>query len=397
MPIPTPFHARTCAINESHEWRNWSGYLAAGIYEPSFEREYWAIRNAAALIDVSPLFKYDIQGPDALRLINKTVTQDMARCHVGQIKYSPWCDEAGKIIDDGTVWRLGEDHFRITAADANLRWLEDCGFGLNAEVTDRSAELAALAIQGPSSRRILSQVVEGIHLDELDFYHLAQGRIDNIDITVTRTGYTGDLGYELWVNPGNAVPLWDALTAAGGDYGLLPAGMATLDIARIEAGLLLIEVDYISAHKAITEGRKSSPYEAGLGWTVALDKGPFIGRSALKREAAENSKWALVGIEVDWPMLEKIFAAADLPPLVAGRASRESLPLYNENHRQVGQVTSSTFSPILKRYIGLATVETAYSKLEGELFMEVTVEFARKKVRAKVVKRPFFNHPRKKG
>jgi aminomethyltransferase len=191
--------------------------------------------------------------------------------------------------------------------------------------------------------------------------------------------------------------MWDVLTAAGRDFGLLPAGIVALDIARIEAGLLLIEVDYISTHTAITEARKSSPYEAGLGWTVALDKGTFIGRSALKREAAEESKWAFVGIEVDWPILEKLYAAADLPPLVAGRASRESLPLYNENHRQVGQVTSSAFSPILKRYIGLATVETAYSKLEGELFMEVTVEFARKKVRAKVVKTPFFSHPRKKG
>jgi aminomethyltransferase len=397
MPIPTPFHPRTSATNESHEWRNWSGYLAAGIYEPSFEREYWAIRNGAALIDVSPLFKYDIQGPDALRLINKTVTRDMARCNVGQIKYSPWCDEAGKIIDDGTVWRLGEDHFRVTAADPNLRWLEDCGFGLDAHVTDRSNELAALAIQGPRSRTILSQVINGINLKELTFYHLAQGRIDNFDVTVTRTGYTGDLGYELWVEPGNAVRMWDVLTAAGREFGLLPAGIVALDIARIEAGLLLIEVDYISTHRAITETRKSSPFEAGLGWTVALDKGAFIGRSALKREAAEKSKWAFVGIEVDWPVLEKIYAAADLPPLVAGRASREPLPLYNENHRQVGQVTSSTFSPILKRYIGLATVETEYSNLDVELFMEVTVEFARKKVRAKVVKTPFFNHPRKKG
>ena len=397
MPLPTPFHPRTSKLNESHEWRNWSGYLAAGTYEPTFEREYWAIRNGAALIDVSPLFKYDIQGPEALRLIDKTVTRDMAQCEVGQIKYTPWCDEAGKIIDDGTVWRLGEDHFRLTSADPNLRWLQDCGFGLEAVVTDRSADLAALAIQGPNARRILSLVATGLDLKRLAFYHLTRGQIQDIDVTVSRTGYTGDLGYELWVTPDDAVPLWDVLVAAGDGFGLLPAGMVALDIARIEAGFLLIEVDYVSSHVAITEVRKSSPFEAGLGWTVALDKGPFIGRPALHREAAEEARWRLVGIEVNWPSLERIFARADLPPTVAGRASRESLPLYNQNDRQVGQVTSSAFSPLLKRYIGLATIETPFSKLGSELHMEVTVEFARKKVKAKVVKTPFFNPPRKKS
>ena len=395
MPVPTPFHPRTSKLNESHEWRNWSGYLAAGTYEPTFEREYWAIRNGAALIDVSPLFKYDIRGPEALRLIDKTVTRDMAECEVGQIKYTPWCDEAGKIIDDGTVWRLGEDHFRLTAADPNLRWLQDCGFGLEAVVTDRSADLAALAIQGPNARRILSLVARGLDLKRLAFYHQARGQIQDIDVTVSRTGYTGDLGYELWVAPDDAVPLWDLLVAAGDGYGLLPVGMVALDIARIEAGLLLIEVDYVSSHVAITEAKKSSPFEAGIGWTVALGKGPFIGRAALQREEADGARWALVGIEVDWPSLERIFSRAELPPTVAGRASRGSLPLYNQNDRQVGQVTSSAFSPLLKRYIGLATIETPFSKLGSELRMEVTVEFARKKVKAKVVKKPFYNPPRK--
>ena len=397
MPIPTPFHPRTSFANESQEWRNWSGFLAAGIYEPSFEREYWAIRNGAALIDVSPLFKYDIQGPDALRLINKIVTRDLSQCEVGQIMYSPWCDEEGKIIDDGTVWRLGEDHFRVSAADPNLRWLQDCGFGLETAVTDQSVNLAALAIQGPNSRRILGRVAPGVDLEKLAFYHLAQGQIQDFEVTITRTGYTGDLGYELWVDPEKAVPLWDELVAVGDGFGLLPAGIVPLDIARIEAGLLLIEVDYVSSRVAITETRKSSPFEAGLGWTVSLEKGPFIGRSALQQEADEGSNWALVGIEVDWPNLEKIFAKADLPPTVAGRASRESLPLYNQNERQIGQVTSSTFSPILKKYIGLATVEAPFSKLGSELLMEVTVEFTRKEVKATVVNTPFFNPQRKKS
>jgi aminomethyltransferase len=397
MPIPTPFHSRTAPLCESHEWRNWSGYLAVGTYEPSHEREYYAIRNSAALIDISPLYKYDISGPDALQLVNKTITRDMSKTEVGQIIYSPWCDEHGKIIDDGTIWQLDEQHFRVTAADPNLRWLQDCGFGLDATVSDQTQNLAALAIQGPLSRNIVSNIVEGIDINEISYYWLAEGKVGGSDIAVTRTGYTGDLGYELWVAPPDAELLWDALIEAGTPYGLLPAGMVALDIARIEAGLLLIEVDYISSHKAITEARKSSPYETGLGWTVALEKGPFVGRPALAREKESEQKWSLVGLEIDWPMLERKFAEQDLPPMVAGRASRSAVPLYNKNERQVGYVTSRTFSPILKKYIALATVESAYSKKETELQVEITVEFSRQKVRATVVKMPFYEPAWKKG
>jgi aminomethyltransferase len=397
VPIPTPFHSRTGPLCESHEWRNWSGYLAAGTYEPSHEREYFAIRNSAALIDISPLFKYDISGPDALQLANKTITRDLSKSEVGQIIYSPWCDEQGKIIDDGTVWRLDEQHFRVTAADPNLRWLQDCGFGLDATVADQSRNLAALAIQGPLSGKIISSVVDGIGINEIQHYWLAGGKVGPSDVTVTRTGYTGDQGYELWVSPQYAELLWDRLIDAGAPYGLLPAGMVALDIARIEAGLLLIEVDYISSHRAITEARKSSPYEAGLGWTVALEKGPFIGRPALAREKDSEQRWSLVGLEIDWPMLERKFAEQDLPPMVAGRASRSSVPLYNSNERQVGYVTSSTFSPVLKKYIGLATVESAFSKKGTDLQMEITVEFSRQKVRANVVKIPFYEPAWKKG
>lgn len=397
MPIPTPFHSRTAPLCESHEWRNWSGYLAVGTYEPSHEREYFAIRNSAALIDISPLYKYDITGPDALQLVDKAITRDMSKTEVGQIIYSPWCDEHGKIIDDGTIWRLDEQHFRVTAADPNLRWLQDCGFGLDATVTDQSQNLAALAIQGPRSKEVVSRSVEEIDIDDLHYYRLARGRANGIDVTVTRTGYTGDLGYELWLAPQDAELLWDSLILAGTPYGLLPAGMVALDIARIEAGLLLIEVDYLSSHRAITEARKSSPYEAGLGWTVALNKGPFVGRPALAREKEGEQKWSFVGLEIDWPMLERKFAERDLPPIVAGRASRSAVPLYNENERQVGYVTSRTFSPILKKYIALATVESAYSKKGTDLQMEITVEFSRMKVRATVTKTPFYEPAWKKG
>lgn len=295
------------------------------------------------------------------------------------------------MIDDGTIWRVSENHFRITAADPNLRWFQDCGFGFDCTVTDISDKLAALALQGPNSRQILQEVVNEADLNDIDYFHLAQASIANFPVIITRTGYTGDLGYELWMAPDQAENIWDLLMEAGRHYGLLPAGMVALDIARIEAGLLLIEVDYISSAKALTDARKSTPFEAGLGWTVALKKDSFIGHQALREEIAEGSRWAFVGLEIDWPVLESLFAAHDLPPLVVGRASREAVPIYNENGRQIGQATSRAFSPILKRYIALATVEKEFEKEDMEIFIEVSVEFTRQRCPARVVSTPFYD------
>lgn len=397
MPIPTPFHSRTSALCRSHEWHQWSGYLAAGLYEAWHEREYYAIRNAAGLLDISPLFKYEISGPDALRLVNRIMTRDVSRCAVGQVMYSPWCDDDGKVIDDGTIARLAGDRFRITAADPNLRWFQDCGYGLEATVRDVSTDLAALALQGPNARQILSTLVEGAGLDQLRYFRLLETEIDGIPLTITRTGYTGDLGYELWAAAEHAERLWDALTAAGRGFGLAPIGLVALDIARIEAGLLLIDVDYTSAHKALIEARKSSPFEIGLGWTVALDKGDFVGRRALLAEAAADDPhaWRFVGLEIDWTALVALFREADLPPQVTGRASRRPVPLY-QGGRQVGQVTSSTFAPVLKKYVALGTVERACAVPGTELSVEVTVEFTRRRSPATVVKLPFFDPPRKR-
>lgn len=396
MPIPTPFHTRTGPLCHSFEWRNWSGYLAAGLYEPTHEREYYAIRNSAALIDVSPLFKYDVTGPDARRLLNRVMTRDIGGCAPGRVMYTPWCDEAGKLIDDGTVACLDDEHFRVTAADPSWRWLADCGAGLDAQVTDVSADLAALALQGPNARRVLARLAPGAGLESLGYYRLRQVDLQGVPLTVTRTGYTGDLGYELWVPARHASLLWDAAVRAGEGYGLLPAGMVALDIARIEAGLLLIEVDYISSTKALIEAQKSTPYDVGLGWAVALNKGPFIGRAALRAAAERGPAWRLVGLDIDWPALEAEFGRVGLTPRVVGRASRVAVPVYMGS-RQVGQATSSTFSPILKRYIALATVLPATARPGTRLELEVTVEYERRRAPARVVPLPFFDPPRKKA
>jgi aminomethyltransferase len=381
-------------VCESYEWRNWSGYLAAGLYEPSFEREYFAIRNSAAMIDISPLFKYEISGPDAARVVDRLVTRDSRQCHVGQVMYSPWCDEEGKVIDDGVIARLDENHFRITAADPNLNWFQDVGYGFDVQVQDVSTQLAALALQGPNSRAILQEVVSGIDFEQLKYFWLAQGQVDHFPLTVTRTGYTGDLGYELWTAPQHAESLWDRLITAGAAYGVLPAGMVALDVARIEAGLLLIEVDYISSRHARIEAQKSSPFELGLGWAVSLDSGRFIGQQALRAEKKRGSPWAFIGLSIDWVDLERLFDQVNLPPQVTGRASRRSVPLY-KNGQQIGQITSSTFSPLLKKYIGLGTVLREHAAVGTQVEIEITVEYSRERGRAAIVQTPFFNPARK--
>ncbi len=396
MPIPSPFHPCTSALSTTQEWRDWSGFLSAATYEPSYEREYFAIRNAAALIDVSPLFKYEITGPDAVRLLNRLLPREVTNCRVGQVLYSPWCDDDGKVIDDGTIQRLGENHFRLTAADPSLYWLQDCGYGMNAAVKEITESLAAVALQGPNARAVLEAAAPGLDLSALRYYHLTSAEIAGIPLTISRTGYSGDLGYELWVAPGRAPRLWEILMDAGTGYGLAPAGMAALDIARIEAGLLLIDVDYISAHKAVIPSQLSSPFELGLGWTVNLEKERFIGRPALLEESKNGSAWRFVGLEVSWPALEAAYSLVDLPPQVAGRASRTPVPLF-QHGRQVGQVTSSTFSPILKKYIALGSVERALGSAGTVLDMEITVQYSRRTVPVKVTRVPFFAPPRKRA
>ena len=402
MLLETPFHPRTAPLCRSRRWRNWSGYAGALTYEPSHEYEYYAVRSGSALFDISPLRKYEITGPDAAALVDRIVTRNVSCCAPGRVLYTPWCDEAGKLIDDGTVQRLGTDTFRITAADPCLRWFQDCALGMDAAVRDISLDVAALALQGPTSRDILARLVTGADIAALPFFALAEGHIGSAPVTITRTGYTGDLGYELWVHPAHALDLWDTLMETGRGYGLAPAGLDALDVARIEAGLLLKDVDYVSSWTALIESRKSSPYEAGLGWTVQPQPGrDFVGSQALAREAAAPSPWALAGLEVDWPRIEERFAAVGLPPLVAGRASRDAVPIYagrsRTTGRQIGYVTSSTFSPILKKYIALATIRRAFARPGTRIQIELTVEFVRHRVPATVVRTPFFDPPRKRS
>ena len=395
MPIGTPFHARTHALCESMMWRDWAGYFAVSSYEVHHDREYSAIRNAAALIDVSPLVKYRVAGKDAARLVDRITTRDARKMAVGQVAYTHWCDGAGKVIDDGTVSRLGEELFRWTAAEPSLRWLRENAFGLEVEVEDVTDRTAAVALQGPTSREVLRACAEG-DVASLRYFRVLSTRIAGIPVDVSRTGYTGDLGYEVWVDAARAVPLWDALMEAGRPYDVTPAGMLALDVARIEAGLILADVDYLGARKALIPSQAYSPFEIGLGRLVNLDKAPYIGQAALRLEARRGAARQLVGLEVSWEDVERLHDEVGLAPQLPTTASRVSVPVYRDGV-QVGKATSSTWSPTLKKMIALATVQSDAAGPGTRLDIELTVDHRRRQAGVTVVGLPFFDPPRKRG
>lgn len=398
VPAPTPFHPRTSAHCRSLLWKDWAGHYAVRSYDSYLEREYHAFRHTAGLIDVTPLFKIEVAGPGAAALLARVMVRDVTRLKPGQVWYLCWCDDEGRVADDGTVARLEETRYRVTSAEPALDWLLRHSRGYDVRLRDTTEETAALSLQGPRSRDILCAAA-GAGAPEvaaLKYFHLTRARIGGVELEVSRTGYTGDLGYELWLPGENALEVYDAVTEAGEPYGLLPAGLDAMDITRIEAGYIMNGVDYFSAHHALTEERRSTPYELGLGWAVNLEREPFNGQEALRREKARGARRALVGLATSWEDTERLFAEHGLPPELETRAWRQSIPLYDGAGRQVGYATSGAWSPILKRNLALATVEPAFARTGAELRFETTVEHRRRTVRAWVVERPFFDPPRKR-
>jgi aminomethyltransferase len=379
----------------SHAWRRWAGFVVASSYELTHEREYHAIRSSAALLDVSPLYKYAVTGKDAAALLDRVATRAVARSAIGQVLYTCWCDAAGKVIDDGTIARLDERRFRMTSAEPNLRWLADNAFGLEVEIADVSERIAALALQGPAARAILENATEQ-DLGALRYFRLTPAVLRGVPVEISRTGYTGDLGYEIWLDAQHALAVWDALIDAGTPFGLTPAGMLALDVARIEAGLMLLDVDYVSARKALIDRQTSSPYELDLAWTVDLRKDRFVGKAALAREADRPPEWQFVGVEVDWDSLEALYGAMGLAPQLPHTAWRTSVPIYAEEE-QIGYATSGGWSPLLKKYIALAHLRGKWTKPAARVEMEITVEHQRKRAAARVVKKPFFDPDRKRA
>jgi aminomethyltransferase len=397
MAIGTPFHTRTAPLCASHAWRRWSGFLAASSYGDFVPPEYAAIRNAAAVIDVSPLYKYEVSGRDAVVLLDRVVTQHVARLEPGQVLYTPWCDRQGKVRQEGTLFRLDDKRFLLNAAEPALAWLEESARGLDVAIADRSRALAALALQGPTSRSLLGTLADDDAIAALGFFRLVATRLGGVEALVSRTGYTGDLGYEIWVEAEHAIRLWDALADHGSGFGITPCGLQALDIARLEAGFILIGVDYVSAESARQEADTVSPYTLGLGWAVKLDKTSFHGREALAAERRNGGPPArVVGLEIPWEPIETLYLEQegimpDLPLL----ACREPVPVYDPaTGRQIGRATTRVWSTLLKKYVALATVETAWAAPGTAVGLEMTVHWKRRTAPARVVPTPFFRPAR---
>ncbi|MEI2804836.1 aminomethyltransferase family protein [Albidovulum sp.] len=377
--VPGPFHDRLEVLNHQRAWMNWMGVASPAVLD-TVEFEYFAIRNQATLFDVSPMMKYRISGPDAEAMVNRLVTRDVTKLRPGRVAYVIWCDEAGNVVDDGTVFRLSATEFRLCCQEPQLAWLDDVAWGLDVMVEDVSHGIAGLALQGPTSCAVLKDAgLAGI--ETLKPFDLREFRIDAHPVTVSRTGFTGDLGYEMWMAPEDALAVWDRLMEAGRLRGIRVIGYQALDMARIEAGFLLPRVDFVSSETHLRPGRARNPYELGLDWLVALDKPQFNGRHALLRLSHQTPRRKLVAIEID----------RDKP-------AHHAL-VYHAKRREVGFVTSALWSPTLKRNIAHAWVEAPYFAAGGDLWVEIYLQreliWERRMARARIVERAFFRHPRR--
>ena len=396
MSVGTAFHPRTASLNRKMQWREWAGFYASSVYADFHDIEYNAIREAAAVIDVSPLYKYRLTGPDVIALADRVITRDATKLKVGQVYYTPWCDEHGKVIDDGTVHRVAEQELRWTAADPQYRWLTQNAAGLDVTVEDVTEEVAGLALQGPFSRDVL-EAATGAYLGDLRYFRRRAATIAGVPIDVSRTGYTGDLGYELWIPAASAPEVWDALFEVGKAWAIRPAGMLALDVTRLEAGLILLEVDYTSARHAMNPEQNYSPFEIGLGRLVSFDKADYVGRRALQAEqAAGGPDRRLVGLILDWYDIERLYDEQGLPPAISPTVDRSPVPVF-AGSRQVGKATSHGWSPILKQAIALASVSPRHERVGTTLRVEWTVEGRRGTVGATVVELPFLDLERKRA
>jgi aminomethyltransferase len=369
---------------------DWAGYYAVRSYETTHDAEYNAIRNAAGLIDVTPLYKYEVHGKDACAFLSRMMVRNIAKLKVGQVAYMCWCDEDGKMIDDGTVARLEEDYFRVTSTDADYHWFLRHTRGYDLTLEDSTDRIAALSVQGPRSRDVINSATGGA-VEKLKFFYSTKTKIDGADVLVSRTGYTGDLGYEIFVDNDNAVKIYDAVLAAGHPHGAIPSGLTAMDITRIEAGFMLNGIDYFNALHSMIEPRKSSPFEMALGWAVHLKRAPFIGSEALRREKKTGPPRVFVGLDVDWDEFEALFAEHGLPPEVRYGGWRDGVPLYDLDGKFIGQATSGAWSPLLKKNLALATVTADQGNVGNEVMFEVTVEYQRRTVKATVIDKPFYD------
>jgi aminomethyltransferase len=393
----TPFHDRTSAANVSGLWEHWSGYLVARKYQLSEKFEYFALRNSAGLFDSSPLFKYRVQGPDAEAFLGGVLARDIRTCAVGHGQYTAWLDDRGFVIEDGVIFRTAVDDYLLTCAEPNLAYFQGLLGRHRASIDDVSEDSAVLAIQGPRSRAILSCLAPAVA--ELPYFGLAGATIADTPVMISRTGYTGDLGYELWIPAERALAVWDAVAEASAGQGVIPIGMIALYMARIEAGLLLLDVDFGSSRYAWTDANRSTLIELGLGWMVrdlAADDRAFIGRPAIERELRDKtSRWKLTGLILDWQDYDRHYDAAGLIPPKDHTPIQDEYYVYDDAGVQVGYATSLMYSPMLQRHIALARVPLDRTKPGSHVKLELPVNHRYEYFDAAVSRLPLYNPDRR--
>ena len=393
----TPFHARTSAANETGLWSHWAGYLATDRYQMSDKFEYFAIRNAAGVIDTSPLYKYRIYGTDAERYLSGVLARDIRKCRPGQAHYTAWCDDQGWVVEDGVIFRLSADEFLLTAAEPNLAYLQALAGGYAVAIEDVSDEFGALALQGPYAKEILAQLAPEI--EGVGYFHLTPAKIGPTPVTISRTGYTGDLGYEIWVGADDALDVWDRLFDVATPYGVIPVGQTALLMSRIEAGLILIDVDFYSARYAWNDDQRATPHELNMGWMfrdLESDDRAFIGRRAIEREIAEeSSRWRTVGIIVDWEAWAQTHNERGLVTPKDHIPEHGGMMLYDDKIERIGYTPSFVYSPILQRHIGIARLRPEHAKVGSKVGLEVTIDHRYEVVDSYVTRLPFYNPPRK--
>jgi aminomethyltransferase len=398
MVKTTPFYPRLAPLSETMLWKHWAGYTAAQNYQFSTLTEYFAIRSGVAVFDTSPLFKYRIQGPDAERFLAGVLARDIRSCRPGQAQYTIWCDSDGYMLEDGVILRLSDDEFLLTSAEPNLRYFDNLIGRRRVEISDISKEYGILAVQGPHSRTVLAQLTKAAA--DLPYFHVTQTKIAKKPVILSRTGYTGDLGFELWIKADDALAVWDALMEAGAGYNITPMGLLALKMARIEAGLLLLDVDFASAKHAWVDGQRETPLELGFDWMfrkLGEEERPFIGRHAIEQEIAnKTSRWKTVGLMLDWQHYDQTYSDLGLIPPKDTTPIEEVHSLYDAERSYLGYATSLMYSSLLKRHIAIGKLPPHLSKPGSEAYLELMIVHRPQYVLANVVRLPFYDPPHKK-
>jgi aminomethyltransferase len=401
-PRKTPFHARTERFNQTGIWKHWSGYLIAPQYQYSLNNEYYAIRNAVSLLDTSPLFKYHITGRGARRLLERVLARDVGACDVGRAQYTCWCDERGFVLQDGVVLHVAENEYLLTAAEPTLRYFRGIAQRLGGDVTveDVSDEFGILSLQGPHAHDVLAQLTDAA--TPLRYFSVTRTIVGGCGVTLSRTGYTGDLGYELWVRAADAGTVWDALMRAGAGYNVTPIGTTAMKMARVEAGLLLMGVDFHTSRFARVDEQRDTPIELGWGWMfrkLGEDGRDFIGRAAIQSELATgSSRWRTVALAVDWFDYERVYSSAGILPPMHELYVEGVRSIYRRNTKEwdyAGHATSFMASTLLRKPIALAKLAPDVAEPGREVDLEVTVIHRPHNVLARVEQTPLYNPPRK--